>query len=89
MDSMAWDNMGHTLQDFIHDYGVPAHLIFDGHSSQVGQNSLFMKNLRKFNIKYHISPPRQPGKNPAEDGIREIKYRWYRIVTKRDGLSRL
>ena len=48
-----------------------------------------MKNMRKCNIQYHVSSPRRLEKNPAEGGIREIKRRWYRVMTKRDVPRRL
>ena len=89
LDSMTGDNIGLSLQDFVHDYGIPNHLTFDGHPSQVGQGSLFMKNVRKYGIQYHVSSPRRPEQNPAEGGIREIKRRWYRIMTKKDVPRRL
>ena len=89
IDSMTGDNIGLSLQDLVHDFGIPTHLTFDGHPSQVGQGSLFMKNLRKYNIQYHISSPRRPEQNPAEGGIREIKRRWYRIMTVKDVPRRL
>ena len=55
MDSMLGDQIGSAMQDFIHDLSVPESLTFDGHMSQVGKNSLFMKTLRKYHVKYHIS----------------------------------
>ena len=38
---------GKALRHFIWDYGVPERLRFDGASEQVGQNTDFMKNIRK------------------------------------------
>ena len=74
--------VGQSLQNFIHEYGCPAHLTFDGAAVQAGQNTLFMKTLRKYECKYHISSPRRPNENPSEGSIREIKFRWYRIMSK-------
>jgi hypothetical protein len=31
---------------------------------------------------YHVSAPRRPNKNPAEQGIHELKKHWYRIMLK-------
>ena len=81
--NLIGDSIGRTLQYFSHDFGVPAHLTFDGHKSQVSQGSLFMRLIRKYKIKFHISEPRRPEQNPAEGGIREIKRRWYRIMNKK------
>ena len=83
IDTMSGDSIGYALQDFINDFGVPEFLTFDGHLSQTSKGSLFMKNVRKHDIKYHISAPRRPNENPAEGGIREVKRRWYRIMTKK------
>ena len=89
MDNMTEDSIGNTLQDFIHDFGIPVHLTFDGHQSQLGGGYLFMKTIRKHNIKYNMSSPRRPEQNPAEGGIRELKRRWYRIMQKRNVPKRL
>eukprot|EP00978_Attheya_sp_CCMP212_P008877 scaffold20848_cov68-Attheya_sp.AAC.1 len=43
----------------------------------------------KYEIKYHVSAPRRPNENPAEGGIRELKKRWYRIMTKKNVPKRL
>ena len=75
IDSMLGDQIGSAMQDFIHDFGVPKSLTFDGHRSQVGKNSLFMKTLRKPHVKYHIAAPKRPEQNPAEQGMKEIKTR--------------
>ena len=75
MDNMTGDSIGNTLQDFVHNFGIPSHLTFDGHQSQIGKGSLFMKIIRKHNIKYHVSSPRRTEQNPAEGGIRELKRR--------------
>ena len=51
---MTKDSIGQTLMDFIHDFGVPQVLTFDGHKSQVGAGSLFMRTIRKHHIKFHV-----------------------------------
>jgi hypothetical protein len=78
-----------TLQDFVNDFGVPEKLTFDGAQAQVGKYTPFMKNIRKFNIKHHISAPRRPNENPAEATIHEVKKRWYRVMMKKSVLPRL
>ena len=89
MDRITGDQIGYSLQDFVSNFGVPEHLTFDAHASQVGKDSLFMKNVRKYNIKHHVSGVRRPNENPAEGGIREIKRRWYRIMNKKNVPKRL
>ena len=83
------DSLGEALDDFVHDFGAPEHLTFDGHQSQVGRNTKFFKNLRKYNIDYHVSAPRRPNENPAEGAIREIKRRFYRVMVRKQVPQRL
>ena len=83
------DCAGQSLQSIIHDYGAPAHLTFDGAAAQSGMNTLFMKTLRKYEVSYHISSPRQPNENPSEGSIRQVKHGWYRIVSKKKVPPRL
>ena len=83
------DSIGETLRSFSHDFGIPEHLTFDGAMAQVGKDTKFMKTIREYDIKHHISAPRRPNENPAEGQIRELKRRWYRIMTKRDVPERL
>ena len=64
------DSLGKTIYDFVHDFGFPENLTFAGFQSQVGQNTKFNKNLRKYRINHHISAPRRPNENPDEGAIR-------------------
>ena len=89
IDRFSGDQIGYSLRDFISNFGVPEHLTFDGYSSHVGQSSLFMKTVRDSNIDFHISGVRRPNENPAEGSIRQIKQRWYRIMTKKQVPRRL
>ena len=71
-------SIAQTLSDFtIHDYSILMRLTFDGAAAQVGHNTPFMKLIRKYDIKYHVSEPRRPNQNPAESSIRELKRKWY------------
>ena len=74
------DSLGEALDDFVHDFGAPTHLTFDGHQSQVGKKTRFFRGLRKYEIDHHVSSPRRPNENPAEGTIREIKRRFYTIM---------
>lgn len=77
------------LAEFIHDYGAPEYLTFDGLQVQKGRTTLFMKNLRRSKIKHHISALYRPNQNPVEGSIRELKRRWYRIQAKTGAHDRL
>ena len=77
------DHVGDTLTQFVSDYGAPEHLTFDGASVQTGPRTRFMDAIRKYEIKYHVSGPRRPNENPAEQSIHEVKKRWYRIMLKK------
>ena len=77
------DTLSYMLKDFINDFGAPNKLTFDGAQAQVGQHTEFMKTIRRYEIKYHVSSPRRPNKNPAESSIREIKKQWCRIMRKK------
>ena len=77
------DSIGDSLAGFTSDYGIPDHLTFDGAIAQTGANTLFMKNIRRSEIKQHVSSPYRPNENPAEGSIRELKKRLYRIMMKK------
>jgi hypothetical protein len=83
------DQVGYSLSDFIHEYGAPEHLTFDGAAVQVGSGTRFKDNLQRAEIKHHVSAPRRPNENPAEGSIREVKKRWYRMMTKKNVPKRL
>ena len=44
---MKRGSIGETLDDIVHDFGVPENLTFDGFQYQVGKNRKFNKNLRR------------------------------------------
>ena len=84
------NHVGDTLTQFIvSDYGIPERLTFDGASVQTGPKTRFMDAIRKHEIKYHVSGPRRPNENPAEQSIHEIKKRWYHIMLKKKVPTRL
>ena len=73
------DSLGQTLHDFVHNFGAPHHLTFDGHQSQLGRHTLFTKSLQKYHINYHVSAPQRPNEKPAEGAIRELKRQFYHV----------
>ena len=44
--------IGQSLNDFVHEWGIPEHLTFDGAMAQIGRNTDFIKLTvgRKFDI---------------------------------------
>ena len=74
---------GEGLRQFVHEYGRPEHLTFDGSGEQTGKKTEFMKNIRKYSIDYKITEPDRPNHNFAEGVIREIRKKWFRIMIKR------
>ena len=89
MTAATGQNIGQSLKDLAHDYGVPDHLTFDGAQAQVGRGTVFMQTIRKYDTKYHVSAPRRPNENPAEGSIRQLKMRWYRVMVKKKVPKRL
>jgi hypothetical protein len=83
------NGVGDSLTQFISDYGVPERLTFDGASVQTGPKTRFMDAIRRYEIKYHVSGPRRPNENPAEQAIHELKKRWYRLMLKKKVPPRL
>jgi hypothetical protein len=75
--------VGDTVTQFISDYIVPERLTFDGASVQTGPKTRFMDATQRYEVKYHVSGPRRPDKNPAKQGINELKKRWYRLMLKK------
>jgi hypothetical protein len=76
------ERIGPTLPNFIDEYGIPEELTVDGAAVQIGQHTKFMDAIKRNQINYHVSHPRRPNENPAEGGIREIKRRFYRMISK-------
>ena len=87
----AGDLIGPSLMDFTHNFVVLEHLTFDGALVQTGKSTSFMKHIRKLDIQHHVSSgPRFTNKNPAAEAtIRELKKRWYRIMTTKQVPKRL
>lgn len=69
-----------ALREFTRDFGIPKKLTVDGAQENIGTNSEFMKRVRQYDIDIHISAPRTPRENPAEQTIREIRKKWFRVM---------
>lgn len=74
---------GDGLRQFIHDFGRPERLTFDGSQEQCGRKTEFMKNIRQYSVDYHVTEPERPNHNFAESVIREIRKKWFRIMVKK------
>ena len=83
------ENVGNTLNDFVHDYGIPDHLTYDGAPVQVGSRTKFQDIIRRNRIKTHVSAPRRPNENSAEGSICEVKRKWYNLQSKKKIHGRL
>ena len=60
---------GAVLWQFIHDFGVPEQLTFDGSMEQTKPNKTdFMKQIQDYGIDYHITEPHRPQQNSRNDG---------------------
>ena len=80
---------GESLRRFIHEYGRPEKLTFDGSQEQCGRKTEFMANVRKYAIDYHITEPYRPNHNFAEGVIREIRRKWFRVMVRKSVPQRL
>ena len=80
---------GEGLRQFVQDFGRPEKLTFDGSREQCGKKTEFMKNVRKYDINYHITEPDRPNHNFAEGVIREIRKKWLRVMVKKRVPQRL
>jgi hypothetical protein len=80
---------GEGLQQFIHDYGRPEHLTFDGSKEQTGSKTEFMRNIRQYSIAHKVTEPNRPNHNHAEGVIREVRKKWFRIMMKKKVPARL
>ena len=74
---------GEGLRQFIHDFGRPEKLTYDGSKEQCGKKTEFMKNVRKYAIDYHVTEPERPNHNFAEGVIREVRKKWFRIMVRK------
>ena len=74
---------GDALKEFIADYGMPDKIIMDGAGEQTGKRSTFMEQVWKHHIDYHVTEPEQYNQSRVEGVIREIRKKWFRVMTKK------
>ena len=80
---------GEGLRQFIHEFGRPKHLTFDGSREQNGKKTEFMKNIQKYSIEHRVTEPDRPNHNFAEGVIREVRKKWFRVMVKKRVPKRL
>jgi Reverse transcriptase (RNA-dependent DNA polymerase) len=80
---------GEMLRRFIHEYGRPEKLTFDGSLEQNGRKTEFMSNVNKYSIDYHATKPYRPNHNFAEGVIREVRRKWFRVMVRKNVPKRL
>ena len=80
---------GEALNEFIDKWGIPTFLTVDGAKETTEKGTEFMKTVRKFRIKHHVSEPYQPNQNPAEGVIRELRRKWFRGMIRKKVPRRL
>lgn len=74
---------GQALGEFISDFGIPNQLIMDGASEQCKPNTEFMQKVKKYEIDHRLIEPERHNQNRAEAVIRELKKKWFRVMTRR------
>jgi hypothetical protein len=82
-------NAGDALQTFVQDVGIPVELVVDSAAEQVGPNSVFSKNVHRYDIKVHRTEPYTPRQNHAEQTIGELRRRWRSLMAPNNVTSRL
>ena len=55
----------------------------DGATYQVGQNLVFMKEVRKQGINFQVIEPERHNQNPAEGIIQEIQLKCFRVMFRK------
>ena len=80
MDTKA--KAGDALNEFITDFGVSDKVVMDGVSEQTGRKTMFMQQIRKHHIDFHVTEPERYNQSKAEGVIREIRKKWFQVMTK-------
>ena len=74
---------GEALRLFCQEFGVPERLTFDGSKEQTCKGTEFMRQIRRNDIDYHIIEPYRHNENIGEGVVREVKRKWFRIMSKK------
>ena len=81
MDSRS--KAGDSLRLFCRNVGIPDFLRFDGAKEMCEKGCEFQRQVRKNDIRTHVSEAYRPNQSPAEGVVREIKKKWYRLMFKK------
>ena len=74
---------GDALKEFITDYGVPDKIIMDGAGDETGKRSTFIEQVQEHHIDYHATELERYNQSRVEGVIREIRKKWFRVMTKK------
>ena len=74
---------GDALRVFCQEYGAPELLRHDGSKEQCKKNTEFQRQVRRHDIKTHVSEPGMHNQSPAEGVVREVRKKWYRAMVKK------
>ena len=81
---------GEALREFSHDVGIPDTLIADLAGEQTGDNTEFVKQIRRLDIRIHYTEKERKNQNhKVEREIGILKARWKRRMVDRAVPSRL
>jgi Reverse transcriptase (RNA-dependent DNA polymerase) len=72
---------GAALQTFAQDVGIPMELLVDSSGEQVGLNTEFSRNMKRYDIALYQIEPYTPRQNLAERIIGELRRRWRSRMT--------
>ena len=74
MDSTR--QFGNASNIFCQYFGVPEKLTFGSYKEQACKGTIFMKEVLRQGIYYHISEPELHKQNSIEGVIKEVRWKW-------------
>ena len=72
-----------VLKIFCWEFRDPKYLTFNGSKEQTKKNTTFMKQVQRNGIKHHITELYHHQQNPVEGVIRKIRWKWFRIMVRK------
>lgn len=74
---------GKGLSSFINEYGVSSLIVSDGGGEQVGKTTTFQELINKHHIRHKVTEASRSNQNRAEDVVRELRRRWFRVMVRK------
>jgi hypothetical protein len=71
------------LKEFAQDFGVPDRLYGNGSKEQTKADTDFIKTANKLHIELRVTEPERPEQSRAEETIRDVKKRWFRLMAQK------